>query len=80
MEWSALISSLAVHGMTQHQIAEECQCAQSTISDLATGKNRRPSYQIGKTLEQLYARQAATDPDNAARDVPHVSQPQETAA
>ena len=55
MELPALIAALQTRGnMTQPQIAAACECAQSTISDIATGKNKRPSYQIGKVLETLF--------------------------
>lgn len=76
MEWSALIAELTSRGMTQQKIAAACECAQSTISDLATGKNTKPSYQIGKTLEQLHAQPQpaapATEPVAPAEaEAPH---------
>lgn len=54
MDWKTLISDLAEFGMTQEQIAEKCGCAQSTISDLATGATETPRYHIGDALRSLH--------------------------
>ncbi len=53
MNWPALISEIQAAGWSQPQIATECQCAQSTISDLAGGKTKDPRYTIGERLKQL---------------------------
>lgn len=56
MEPSQLVAALLERGgMTQTQIAEACGCSQSTISDIAKGKNKSPAYHIGKKLEALVA-------------------------
>lgn len=53
MNWPALISEIQAAGWSQPQIAAECQCAQSTISDLAGGRTKDPRYTIGQKLKQL---------------------------
>ena len=53
MNWPALISSIQAAGWSQPQIAAECHCAQSTISDLAGGRTKDPRYTIGEKLKQL---------------------------
>jgi transcriptional regulator with XRE-family HTH domain len=56
MNWVDLIALLQDAGYTQTEIAQECGCAQNTISDLATGKTKRPNFDIGKCLERLAAK------------------------
>ena len=53
MNWSNVISELQAAGWSQPQIAAECGCAQSTISDLARGSTKDPRYTIGEKLKQL---------------------------
>lgn len=53
MDWQSIISELRERGMTQQQIAERCDCAQSTISDLARGVIKSPSYGIGVSLRRI---------------------------
>lgn len=53
MDWPTVIKRLTESGWTQTQLAERCNCAQSTISDLANDKIKTPSYAIGKELEVL---------------------------
>ena len=55
MDWPATISKLLKNGWTQVRLAEQCGCSQSTISDLASGKTKHPSYPVGKELERLAA-------------------------
>lgn len=59
MNWPALISDIQAAGWSQPQIAAECHCAQSTISDLAGGRTKDPRYTIGERLKQLAERVAA---------------------
>lgn len=56
MDWKTIISDLVEVGMTQEQIADKCGCAQSTISDLATGATATPRYHIGDALRTLHMR------------------------
>lgn len=45
-------------GMTQVEISEEIECAQSTVSDLIAGKIgvARPSYRLVRAVEKLAKR------------------------
>jgi transcriptional regulator with XRE-family HTH domain len=56
MTWVDTISLLKEAGYTQPEIAEACGCAQSTISDLATGKNTDPRTSIADGLRDLAAK------------------------
>lgn len=42
IDWPDVISQLNRVGMTQQQIAAECGCGQSSISELAKGKTTEP--------------------------------------
>lgn len=59
MNWPDLISSIQAAGLSQPQIAKECGCAQSTISDLSAGRTRDPRFSIGEALKALGERCAA---------------------
>lgn len=52
-----MLKRLLESGWTQEEIADACGCAQSTISDLARGHNKNPSFQIGAALAALKPRQ-----------------------
>ena len=53
MDWIALISRLRQRGWTQQGIAAEVGVTQPTVSELATGKARRPSFDVGAALKKL---------------------------
>jgi predicted XRE-type DNA-binding protein len=53
MNWVETIGLLEKAGYTQVEIATACGCAQSTISDLATGKTRVCRFDIGDALRAL---------------------------
>lgn len=53
MNWADLIFRLQEAGLSQPQIARRCGCAQSTISDLASGTTKDPRFSIGKALVEL---------------------------
>ena len=53
MNWPAIISEIQAAGWSQPKIAAECQCAQSTISDLAGGRTKDPRYTIGEKLKRI---------------------------
>lgn len=55
MDWKQLIADLKARGMSQPQIAEACNCAQATISELATGKTTDPRHALGEALRALHA-------------------------
>lgn len=56
MNWVETIALLKRAGYTQPEIADACGCAQSTISDLATGTSTEPRYSTGVRLRQLVVR------------------------
>jgi transcriptional regulator with XRE-family HTH domain len=56
MNWVETIALLEKAGYTQIEIATACGCAQSTISDLATGKTRVCRFDIGIELKTLAAK------------------------
>ena len=70
MNWSALISSIQAAGLSQPQIAAECGCAQSTISDLAGGRTKDPRYSIGQALNALALRMGVEDESAEAYPAP----------
>lgn len=53
MDWKTLIAELVQLGYTQPEIARECRCGQSTISDLANGKSSEPRHSLGEDLKGL---------------------------
>ena len=53
VDWTALISELQSLGMTQQQMASNCRCGQSTISELAKGVTKDPRHSIGQALLRL---------------------------
>lgn len=57
MSWVELIGKLKEAGYTQPELARECGCAQSTISDLATGRLEDPRTSIADALRALAAKQ-----------------------
>lgn len=59
MDWKKLLQELAEAGRTQVQIAQHCGVAQSTISDLARGNVKSPSFELGTKLVALHAETTA---------------------
>lgn len=53
MDWKKLIADLQALGVTQVQMAERCNCAQTTISDILNGRIEHPRYGIGAELVSL---------------------------
>lgn len=53
MNWVETIALLEKAGYKQTEIAALCGCAQSTISDLATGTSKDCRSSIGLTLQAL---------------------------
>jgi hypothetical protein len=52
-DFRALVASLKAAGYTQADMAAECGCGQSSISDIATGVTKDPSYSVGAALMRL---------------------------
>lgn len=53
MDWKQVIGELTAHGYTQPEIAEQCDCGQATVSDLATGKTTNPKFNTAQALLAL---------------------------
>lgn len=53
MDWKKLLSDLQAAGYTQTRIAERCEVSQSTVSDLARGATKQPSFDFGSRLLAL---------------------------
>jgi predicted XRE-type DNA-binding protein len=56
MNWPELLQDLRAADMTQMQIAAFAGCNQSSISDLARGLTKQPSFEIGEKLQTLHKR------------------------
>jgi predicted transcriptional regulator len=56
MNWTSIILDLQNRGFTQTEIAALCGVSQASISDLATGKTRDPSFLLGETLLRVHRR------------------------
>jgi predicted XRE-type DNA-binding protein len=55
-DFSAIVIELiTVHGLSQPQIATECDCSQSAVSDIARGVTKDPRHSIGEALKRLLA-------------------------
>lgn len=54
MDWKTVVIEIQrERNLTQPQIAAAVSCAQTTISDLATGKTKEPRYALGVALLSL---------------------------
>lgn len=72
IDWRAVIADLRAKNWTQMEVAIECKCGQTTISDLATGLAKIPSYKVGRSLERLYVSVMADD--GSTVDLPLIAQ------
>ena len=62
MDWKNIIADIQRHGkLTQSQIAVKVECGQATISDLANGSTKQPSYSLGAALLQVLERLKTQD-------------------
>lgn len=66
MDWKKLIRDLQALGVTQVQMAERCNCAQTTISDIVNGRTGNPRWEIGAGLLALLKERRATEPERLA--------------
>ncbi len=53
MDWKKLVAELDAAGYTQAAIAARCGVAQSTVSDLARGATKSPSFDFGRKLIEM---------------------------
>lgn len=56
MDWKTVLAELKSLGYTQKAIADFCDCAQTTISDLATGSTLEPIHSTGSRILELRRR------------------------
>ena len=56
MNWKKLIHDLCAAGMTQIEISTEVGLAQASISDIARGRTKAPSWEPGQKLIALHNR------------------------
>ena len=54
MDFPTLLKELRDAGMTQVEIASAAGVTQPTISDLASGKTKKPSFDLGNKLQELH--------------------------
>ena len=50
MNWQKIIIDLCDSGLTQQEIAAKAGCAQTTVSELASGKTADPRFSLGQRL------------------------------
>lgn len=55
MNFQKTIQELLDAGFTQVDIAKKCNCSQSSISDIYSGKTENPNFALGSALMQLHA-------------------------
>ena len=66
MDWKNIIAEIQRHGqMTQAQIAAAVDCGQATISDLASGSTKQPSYSLGAALLKVLEKVTTTHQEAA---------------
>lgn len=56
VDWQRMVLDLVGLGMTCEQIAEHCECARSTISDIRNGATGQPRFDIANALLALHRR------------------------
>lgn len=54
MNWKLLVNELMAAGVTQVEIAQHCDCSQSSISDIRNGEIEHPRFGIGAALVALH--------------------------
>lgn len=56
MPWTVLIRELQACGLTQEEIASKVGITQPSVSALAAGKVKQPSFDLGNKLLKLHAK------------------------
>lgn len=54
MNWQIMIQEMMESGWTQEDIARACDCSQTVISFLKTGKRRNVKFKTGVKLIETY--------------------------
>lgn len=68
MDWKALLAELKARGWTQLLLAAELGVAQSSISDLGSGKTTNPSYSLGRGLHDIHSSERRPEPKPAGTE------------
>lgn len=55
MNWKNLIAEIMAAGYTQDEIADYCDCAQASISDIHRKRTTEPRHALGEKLKQMHA-------------------------
>ena len=66
MDWQSLIADLKARNFRQEDIASICNTKQSTVSDLARGATRQPSFALGQALIALHKSKRKAPADKQA--------------
>lgn len=56
LNWQQMVLDLVDQGMTCEQIAAQCECARTTISDIRNGATGQPRFDIANALLALHRR------------------------
>lgn len=54
MDWKTLIAELSSAGLTQGLIADRLGIRQPSVSDIASGRTKNPSWAVGEGLRRLH--------------------------
>lgn len=54
MDWKTLLSDIAKAGYSQSEIADELGIRQPSVSDIANGKTKSPSWVVGDRIIKLH--------------------------
>lgn len=57
MNWKTIIAELNAAGLSQGKIADLLCISQPSVSDIANGKTKNPSWQIGDALLKLHRKE-----------------------
>lgn len=60
MNWPKVITDLELAGMTQTEIATECDCSQPYVSQLKSGLRKDPAFSVGAELAALHKRRCGS--------------------
>ena len=59
IDWQQVVKDLTNSGMTQAEIAEQCNLSQAAIQYLGSGETKEPKHSTGERLLFLLAKKSA---------------------
>ena len=74
MNWTSLLTALGNCGLTQQEIARHAGLAQTSVSDLLTGKTPDPRYTAGIRLRSLAEEKLGGEAVAAMENQPRASE------